>query len=218
MSHLPSPRGVRTSLVALATALALTGCAGDEPAAAEDPAEATDSPSIAISEEPEPTDDGCTTTEAAADQAVGSGYAFDAPEGWDDATAAMQQMFPQGDLAYADQTDVADGFGDNVNVIVSEGTGLTELDPVRDQLADELASIATGVEPREDREVGCAPAIQQSAAGDQQGIAIVFDQLAVLRKGDLYVVTFTHTADTADDVRQDAVDTVLDSWRWTNAG
>lgn len=217
MSHLPTSRGVRTAVVVLAASLALAGCGDDEPAAS-DQVETSESPSIAVSEEPEPADDGCTTADPGADQASGSGYAFDVPPGWADATAAMQQLFPQGDLAYADRTDVSDGFGDNVNVIVQTGTGLDDLDGVRDQLADELASIATDVEPGEDREVGCAPAVRQSASGEQQGTAIVFDQLAVLREGDLYVVTFTHTADTDDADRQGAVDTVLDSWRWTDAG
>lgn len=230
---------LRTLALTAVLALGVTACGGDSDdgstdasptadattsASAEPTDEPTDEPadepsdesSFGISDAPEP-EDPCLADAPARGQASGVGFALTPPRGWRDVSDQLTAALTGGNLsgiAWADQAGLDDGFADNLNVIVTEDSGVDDIESVRDQFAAELRTAAENVRSRPDREVACETALYQTATTTQQGQDLVYDQLLLAREGTTYVVTFTHTADTAAAKRRATVAGVTRSWKW----
>ncbi len=221
-------RPLRATALAVVLLLGVAACGGDgddadraESTASASPtesAEPTDDPSSShgISDAPEP-DDPCVTDAAGAGQAAGDGFAFAPPKGWQDVSDQLTAALTGGNvsgIAWADRASVDDGFADNLNVIVTADTGVDDVEQLREQFSTELSQAASDVTPGEDREVACETALYQTATTTQQGHDLVYDQVLVVRDGDTYVLTFTHTADTPAATRETVVSGTLASWKW----
>src|SRR5690606_41800514 len=117
-------------------------------------------------------------------------------------------------LAWAARATVAARFADTLNVLVTTDPGADDVEQLREQFSTELSQAASDVTPGEDREVACETALYQTATTTQQGHDLVYDQVLVVRDGDTYVLTFTHTADTPAATRETVVSGTLASWKW----
>lgn len=227
-----SPRGPLGSLRALALAavlvLAGTACGGDgdsddvsdtprAESSAGEPAESPSRPSsLGISDAPEP-EDPCVTDAPGGDQASGVGFALTPPDGWSDVSDQLTAALTGGNvsgIAWADRAGASGGFADNLNVIVTEDSGVEDIGQLRDQFSTELRQVASDVEPREDVEVACEIGLRQTATTTQQGRDLVYDQVVTAREGTTYLLTMTYAAETPARERQAILQGLLGSWKW----
>jgi hypothetical protein len=175
----------RFAAVALAALLAL-GAAGCSPAA--------------------PT----AQTHAAATGAAisGTGYRYSVPDGWGE-PGEIPGFTP--DTLAADLTD-ADGFSDNVNVLLSPA-GLVDVETVETAGVAELEGIgAKNVTAQPRVSVDGAEAAHLTAALVQDDVTYLIDQFYVSDANQTYVITFSFS-DTVPDAERDAITgSVLASW------
>ncbi len=142
---------------------------------------------------------------------LGDGYGFDTPRGWQDATARFRALQPTIDLAVV-ETEVADGYADNVNVIVSPWTG--SIGALQEQGLAELASVAD-----DSRSLG-----RVTIAGVRAGhvlssitfgkMVVASEQFFALADGRATIITFSVDRAKSDAQRRRTVAAVLDSWVW----
>jgi hypothetical protein len=165
----------------------------------------------------------------------GRGYAYDVPDGWDDATDEAEDN-PELDLGgiRADTLVVGereDGFTPNVNVIrepgLPEGVGAREYaeaslialrDPAAAGFPPEVVETLEQLRPRQITPVGDAELAGEEAATwsyrtDQEGRAMRIRQLASVKDGTGYSVTLTVTSDRFED-ELGAFEEVLETWEW----
>jgi hypothetical protein len=187
-----------TSLAALGLAAALTvtlaGCFSPSPAS---PTTGESAPP-AISVDP-----------ATGDTITGTGYSFNAPEGW-----SIPESTPAGvDTVVADQTD-ADGFFDNLNVVLSPAGAVTP-EQVETAGVAELEGVgATDVQVRPRIAIAGAESAHLSAMLTSSGVTYRFEQYYATDSGRTCVITFSFsdTVPTAD--REALAESVLASWTW----
>lgn len=200
-----------TSAAALlvSAALLLAGCggqAGDTAASGDAGTSSSSSPSAsAPSVEP-----------ASGETITGSGYTFSVPEGW----AVPDQELPgmnKVDVFVADLTDAsADGFADNVNVVLSPSPRAVTADEVETLGVTELEEQAgaTDVTVRERTTIAGSESSHLSASVDQQGVTYNVDQFYPANDDQTYVITFSFSPDVTDADRAAVYDAVLASWAW----
>jgi len=188
---------LHTSLAAVGLAAALTftlaGCFSPSP-----------SPATGESAPPASTVDPAT-----GDTITGTGYAFNAPEGW-----TVPGSLPSGvDTVAADLAD-ADGFTDNVNVLLSPAGALTP-DQVESAGAAELESVgATDIEVRPRVTVAGSESAHLTAQLSSSGVTYVFDQYYATNADQTYVITFSFSDTESQSDREALAESVLASWTW----
>lgn len=195
MSRL-SPLALPFAAVTIAASLALAGCTSPGTSGPAEPTPISSAPAV------EPAD---------GDTISGTGYSFAVPEGWGD--PGPIEGFDADSLA-ADLDD-ADGFADNVNVILSPA-GKVELDQVESAGPGELeggGATDVSVEPRVT--VAGEEAAHISANLASGDTSYLIEQFYVNSDDQTYIVTFSFSPDVADADRQAVTDAVLASWAWS---
>lgn len=141
---------------------------------------------------------------------VGDGYAFDAPAGWLDYTPRMKAVQPLIDVAAA-ESDVEDGFADNVSVLAQPYDGDPE---------DFFEVASAGLENLVDdtRTIGEVTIAGSSAVHALSHISmgrllIDSDQYYLVRGDTGVVITFSSLSRTRSE-KAAMLDAVLDSWTW----
>jgi hypothetical protein len=196
----------RTPILATALlALVLAGCsstpASTESAPAESPSQ-SDSPSDAASPDTAPAD---------GETISGDGYSFSLPSGW---AVPTDQAPPTGVDTFAADLEDADGFADNVNVVLSPSGEVTS-DQVETLGLDELEGAgATEVEVLERTTVAGAEAAHLTALLSASGAEYRIDQYYPSHDGQTYVVTFSFNDTVPEAERSALADAVLGSWEW----
>jgi len=181
--------------LALAAVLLLAGCSSPTGQGA-DPAPSSSAPAA------EP---------AAGDTISGTGYTYAVPEDWGD-PGPVEGFDPD---SFAADLDDADGFADNVNVILSPA-GKVELEQVESAGPGELeGGGATDVTVQPRVTVAGAEASHISAALASEGTEYLIEQFYVNSDDQTYIVTFSFSPDVAAGDRQAVTDAVLASWTWT---
>ena len=189
---------LHTSLAAVGLAAALTfslaGCFSPSPA-----------PSTGDTAPPASTVDPAT-----GDTITGTGYTFNAPEGW-----SVPPSLPSGvDTVAADLAD-ADGFTDNVNVLLSPAGEVTP-DQVESAGAAELEGVgATNIVVRPRVTVAGSESAHLSAELSQSGATYLFDQYYATNAGQTYVITFSFSDTESQGDREALAESVLASWTWS---
>jgi hypothetical protein len=189
---------LHTSLAAVGLAAALTfslaGCFSPTP-----------SPSTGETAPPASTVDPAT-----GDTISGTGYTFNAPEGW-----TSSPSLPSGvDTIALDPAD-ADGFSDNVNVLLSPAGEVTP-DQVESAGVAELEGVgATGVEVRPRITVAGSESAHLTAELTSSGVTYVFDQYYATNSGQTYVITFSFSDTVSQGDREALSESVLASWSWS---
>jgi len=205
---------VRHRLLSIVTGgaltLALLSCGSDAADLADDDTAATSPATSETSSPPEPTD--AETTEPAEGETIdGEGYTYAIPEGWEDISEEPEAAAAD---SFVRVSDASQGFGTNINVIVSPSGGATDIEAARESFKQGLETVADSpVEQVENISIDGETAIGHTATADQQGRTLVFTQYATLHEESLYIVTLTAPEDDAEDGRA-ALDTVLTSWAW----
>jgi hypothetical protein len=149
---------------------------------------------------------------AAADSSfVGDGYGFDTLDGWTDATDRLRALQPTIDLA-AVEPDAADGFADNVNVIVSPWSG--SLGALEKQAVTELDAVATDIRVQSRVTIGGTAAGHLTSRITFGKQSVGSDQYLALRDGRAFLITFAVEASKSAQERQRIISAVLDSWVW----
>ncbi|WEK13539.1 MAG: hypothetical protein P0Y48_13940 [Candidatus Microbacterium phytovorans] len=195
MSRL-SPLALPFAAVTIAASLALAGCTSPGTNGPAEPTPISSAPAV------EPAD---------GDTISGTGYSFAVPEGWGD--PGPIEGFDADSLA-ADLDD-ADGFADNVNVILSPA-GKVELDQVESAGPGELeggGATDVSVEPRVT--VAGEEAAHISANLASGDTSYLIEQFYVNSDDQTFIVTFSFSPDVADVDRQAVTDAVLASWAWS---
>ena len=195
MSRL-SPLALPFAAVTVAASLALAGCTSPGTSGPAEPTPISSAPAV------EPAD---------GDTISGTGYSFAVPEGWGD--PGPIEGFDADSLA-ADLDD-ADGFADNVNVILSPA-GKVELDQVESAGPGELeggGATDVSVEPRVT--VAGEEAAHISANLASGDTSYLIEQFYVNSDDQTFIVTFSFSPDVADADRQAVTDAVLASWAWS---
>lgn len=195
---------LRTPLVTASTVLllALTGCGSDS-----DGSKASKGSSDSSSSEKKD-----ETAPATGTKIEGTGYSFNAPEGWDvppNANGAQADSFA-GDLT--DQ----DGFADNVNVALSPSGAVTP-EQIETVGVKELESVgASDVTVGERAEIAGSESAHLSASMKVGEISYVVDQYYLTRDDQTYVVTFSFSPDVSAADRATITDPTLASWTWSD--
>lgn len=195
MSRL-SPLALPFAAFTVAASLALAGCTSPGTSGPAEPTPISSAPAV------EPAD---------GDTISGTGYSFAVPEGWGD--PGPIEGFDADSLA-ADLDD-ADGFADNVNVILSPA-GKVELDQVESAGPGELeggGATDVSVEPRVT--VAGEEAAHISANLASGDTSYLIEQFYVNSDDQTFIVTFSFSPDVADADRQAVTDAVLASWAWS---
>lgn len=189
---------IRTALVAVAATLLLAGCFGPAPTTPTTPVDGGgDAPP--------------TTVDPATGEVVsGTGYSYNAPEGW----TLQTGNFGAGlDTVVADTNDT-DGFSDNINVIVSPAGELSS-DQIESLGVAELEGVgATGVTVQSRITVAGAESAHLTASMSQQGTDYVIDQYYPTEPGQTYIVTFSFSPNVSQDDRDALAASVLASWQF----
>lgn len=202
-------RTTTAATLLVSAALLLAGCGGQsgdaEPAASGDAgASATPSASTPAVEP------------AAGETITGTGYSFSVPEGW----GIPEQELPgtEGiDVFVANLSDAsADGFADNVNVVLSPAPQAITADQVESLGVDELegAAGATDVTVEERTTVAGEESAHLSAALDQQGVQYNIDQFYASQGDQTYVITFSFSPEVTEADRAAVYESVLATWTW----
>jgi hypothetical protein len=195
----------RTSLAVVGLAaltFTLTGCFSPSPSAptTEESAPPTEeSAPPAISVEP-----------ATGELITGTGYSFNAPEGW----VVPPDAPPQADVYVIDATDTT-GFIDTVNVIPG---------PAPDQTSDEIEETAvaylegvigaTEVEVRPRVTIGGTESVHISAQLSRSGTTYWTEQYLPIDSGIAFTTTFSFGETVAQGDRETLAESVLVTWIW----
>jgi len=187
--HRTTTRSVR-AIAALAMIFAVAGCSGT----AANGWQSDEATEVSVSPATGPT-------------ISGTGYSFAAPEGW---SVPPETSFPNVDKLAANMTD-ADGFTDNVNVILSS-SGLVSADEIETAGVDELeAAGADNVTVRNQVLVGGAEWAHLAASfGSEYSI----EQYYVSNDAQTFVVTFSFSQTVSEPDRDALAHSVLASWSW----
>jgi hypothetical protein len=187
-----------TSLAALGLAAALTvtlaGCFSPSPAS---PGTGESAPP-AISVDP-----------ATGETITGTGYSFTAPEGW-----SIPDSTPAGvDTVVADQAD-ADGFFDNLNVVLSPAGAVTP-EQVETAGVAELEGVgATDVQVHPRIAIAGAESAHLSAMLTSSGVTYQFEQYYATDTDRTCVITFSFSDDVPAADREALAESVLATWTW----
>ena len=180
------------TVLTVAAVVALSGCSAAIPAATDTTASAS--------------------AEAPADFR-GNGYSYNVPEGWGD---TGQDLTGTGiDTYAADLADQADGFADNINVLLSPN-GLIPADTLEEAAVAELEAVdgAENITVESPADFGGYEALHISAQFTQSGVTYLIDQFYPASDTQTYVVTFSFSPDASDDHRAEVIDAVASSWVW----
>ena len=196
------PRIHRAATLLLIASVALAGCSTPAP---------TGSPSSSSTSAPDTAPDTAPEVAPAAGETVtGTGYSFSVPENWG---VPPDSESMGADTIAADLTD-ADGFADNVNVLLSPAGEITP-DQVESEGVDELeGGGATGVTVKERITIAGSESAHLSAALTSDGVDYQIEQFYLTRDGSTYVVTFSFSADVAEAERDALAEAVLATWTW----
>lgn len=200
----------------VSAALLLAGCGGqsDDTAASGDAGSSSSSSSSPSASAPAA--DAPDVEPASGESIAGTGYSFSVPEGW----AIPDQELPgmdQVDVFVADLTDAsADGFADNVNVVLSPAPQAISADDIEKYGVAELEEQggATDVAVQERTSIAGAESAHITAAVTQQGVTYNVDQFYPSNDDQTYVVTFSFSPEVTDADRAAVYDAVLASWAW----
>jgi hypothetical protein len=149
---------------------------------------------------------------ATGDTISGTGYSYAVPEGWGVPEGGAASF--GGDTLAADLED-ADGFADNVNVILSPA-GEVSADQVESAGADELkGSGGTDVQVLDRVSVAGSESAHLRASLSSSGVDYDIEQYYLTSDGQTYIVTFSFSSGLPDDQRVSTAESVLASWSWT---
>ncbi len=151
-----------------------------------------------------------TVDPATGDTITGTGYSFNAPEGW-----SVSPSLPSGvDTVALDLAD-ADGFADNVNVLLSPAGEVTA-EQVETAGVAELEGVgATDVAVRPRITIAGAESAHLTAVLTSGGATYVFDQYYATNAGQTYVITFSFSETEPQGDREALAESVLASWTWS---
>lgn len=198
--------------LALAIALALSGCGG-----AEEKQDAPRSPETSTPTATEPASPWEGTPPAQGMALNGDGYSFNAVKGWTDATKeakAVNQMVQVAASAAPDAT----GFATNVNVVVSDA-GVEE--PTDEQMTQisgaikkELVKLAPRLKVNEQTRVAGQPALDHEGAASREDVDYYIHQYVAFRERKAYTITFSFSRATTPEQRTGIINPVMASWTW----
>ncbi|MRK00223.1 hypothetical protein GEV27_01690 [Aeromicrobium sp. S22] len=144
----------------------------------------------------------------------GTDYTYSVPDSWE--TPKNKPAGFDFDSLAVDSDD-KDGFADNINVLRQSPapTGVT-IEELSKNLGDELTKQgARDVKTNESVTVAGESAAHISMSQELNGNKNLTEQYYMLRKGALYVVTFSHSTDVSKADRDKIAGSVLSTWTWS---
>ncbi len=187
---------------AAALALALAGCGVTAPPVDVD----TDTGTGTGTEAPD-----TSTAPATGELITGDGYSFQVPDGWGTPDQPTPGFDPD---AFAADLGDADGFSDNVNVLLSPAGEITA-DQVEELGAPELENAgATDVAVQPRLNVAGAESAHITAKFSANGVPYWVEQYYPTNAGQTYIVTFSFSESVAEGDRVALAESVLASWTW----
>jgi hypothetical protein len=197
-----------SAVVLLVTALALTGCAAPSGDAGKDEKTTTESSASA-----EPDAGAARELDAApatGETVSGTGYTFVAPQGWGMPAGGIPGFDPD---AFVANLQDADGFTDNLNIILSPIGPFTP-DQIEATALVELKATATDVEVKERVMIGGVESVHVGAAMAVGETSSAVEQYYVSSDEEGYVVTFGFSETVPEADREALAESVLVTWEW----
>lgn len=189
---------LRASALIAASALLLTGCVS-----VTLPGGSTTAPTSTPTDAPPTSETPAGVSAASGPVISGTGYSFNAPEGWVSGNAA------QGTDVVALDPQPVDGFTVNVNVVISP-LGLVDLGRVESSSKQELEAYgATDVVVHDRAMLGGKEFTHVSAGMNVQGIDYLVEQFAVNSSSQTYIFTFSYPPSVTQTERVDTATSVL---------
>lgn len=143
---------------------------------------------------------------------AGNGYNFLAPRGWTQPTDTNK---PAGVDTFVANLADADGFTDNINVLLSPA-GEVSPDVVESQGVQELRDAgATDVTVRNRVKVAGSETAHLSAGYTSGAVSDRLEQFYISRDGQTYVVTFSFSPTVSKADRDALTSAVLATWSWS---
>lgn len=163
-------------------------------------------------EAPAPSAPEVSTAPAAGETISGTGYTFVVPEDWGIPEQGVPGFEPD---SLAADLDDADGFVDNVNVILSPA-GEVLPEQVETAGVDELeAAGATDVTVEDRVTIAGSESAHVAANLAAQGVEYRIDQYYVTADEQTYVVTFSFSTTVSEADRDEIAGSILSTWTWT---
>lgn len=184
----------------LAAGLGLVGCTGQS---------APTTPSTPAA--PAPESEAVEFAPATGDTVTAEQYTFTLPEGWG---------FPDGAPAGFDETTFAadlqdaDGYSDNVNILVSPGGEVTSEQVEQAGVAELEGAGAVDVEALDRVTAAGSESAHLTARVEQGDVPYVIDQYYLVDAGQTYIVTFSASVDVPQADRDALAQSVLVTWQW----
>jgi hypothetical protein len=173
-------------------------------------------PSAPTTEESTPTDESTpsanTVDPATGDLITGTGYTFNAPEGW----AVPPDAPPQADVFVVAETADESGFTDNVNVLPGPAPDQTSAE-VEEAGVAYLEGVvgATEVQVRPRVTIGGTESVHLSSQVSRNGIPYWTEQYFPIDAGVAYTTTFSFGEAVSQEDREAVAESVLATWAWT---
>ena len=196
---------------AVLAALVLTGCAPAQTDEADTGTSATEGTGAESTAGTDAESGDETDAEPAAGDVIdGDGYSLTVPEGW----MQVAQAPTGADVAAMDSND-ADGFADNLNVVISPA-GLVSLDVVEQAGPAEIeAAGGTDVVVGERITAAGNEIAHVTANATAQGVDYVVEQYALSSTDQTYLVTFSFSPEVPQSDRVALAESVLATWAWS---
>ncbi|TFC26407.1 MULTISPECIES: hypothetical protein [unclassified Cryobacterium] len=159
-----------------------------------------------------PTPTAISAAPATGETLFGGGYDLTVPRGW---SVPKDVTLPDDvDVIAADLAD-ADGFVDNVNVIVSPAGGMTP-DQAESSAVDEFEGAGVNVTIRDRIMVAETESVHLSAKGSINGADYQIEQFHIpVTDWNTFVVTFSFSPTVSEADRNKLSESVLATWSWT---
>ncbi len=198
--------------LALAIALALTGCGGEEEK--QDTAKSPETSSPSATEPASPWEE---TPPAQGLVLNGGDYSFKAVKGWTDATKEAQAVNKMVQVAASAAPD-ATGFATNVNVVVSnagvEEPTEAQMTQISEAIKKELVKLAPQLTVNEQTQIAGQPALDHEGAAARGGVNYYIHQYVAFKQGKAYTITFSFSRATTPQQRTGIINPVMASWTW----
>ncbi|AWB93762.1 hypothetical protein [Aeromicrobium chenweiae] len=197
----------RAAALTILATLTLTGCGSSDSSDGDSSKDSKESSKSSETRgfDAEPADGG---------RIKGTDYTYSVPKGWE-----VPKNKPAGfdfDSLAVDSTD-KDGFSDNINVLRQSPapSGVTTEELTKNLGSELTKQGARDVKTQEPVTIDGESATHISMSQELNGNKNLTEQYYVLRKGALYVVTFSHSTSVTEADRDEVAGSVLTTWKWS---
>jgi DcrB len=158
-------------------------------------------------------DDESIGEEIGGERVTGTGYSFEGPDGWYDATDAAADL-NAGPVDLAIAAELSEEFTTNFNVVRATSAPTKDIDQLGRLMTRQVRPLAEGEITALDRiDLDGSPAVGHELESSTGGTLHYLRQYSTLHDGDVYTMTMSAHQDEVDTAVE-VMDEILASWTW----